>query len=125
MSDADEDEVPEARSVTADDEHVIDLLPDELTLARAQLDAGQPALAEGTLRHRIAYREAEGGGPIGAVLTPLLKESAPLVEYVGEVGGAAKDEFLGNASVMFFLRLGSRFMWESVYFAAKYGVARS
>jgi hypothetical protein len=46
----------------APDEHVIDLLPDELTLARAQLDAGQPALAEGTLRHRIAYREAEGGG---------------------------------------------------------------
>ena len=34
--------------------------PDELTLARAQLDAGQPALAEGTLRSRIAYREAEG-----------------------------------------------------------------
>ena len=44
------------------DEHVIDLLSDELTLARAQLDAGQPALAEGTLRHRIAYREAEGPG---------------------------------------------------------------
>ena len=42
------------------DDHVIDLLPDDLTLARAQLDAGQPALAEGTLRSRIAYREAEG-----------------------------------------------------------------
>ena len=45
-----------------DDEHVIDLLSDELTLARAQLDAGLPALAEGTLRHRIAYRESEGPG---------------------------------------------------------------
>ena len=42
------------------DDDVIDLLPDELTLARAQLDAGQPGLAEGTLRARIAYREAEG-----------------------------------------------------------------
>ena len=42
------------------DDHVIDLLPDELTLARAQLDAGQPALAEGTLRNRIAFREADG-----------------------------------------------------------------
>ncbi|MGH2386140.1 MAG: hypothetical protein ACRDGB_13980 [Candidatus Limnocylindria bacterium] len=44
------------------EEHVIDLLSDELTLARAQLDAGQAALAEGTLRHRIAYREADGAG---------------------------------------------------------------
>jgi tetratricopeptide (TPR) repeat protein len=44
----------------ANDDHVIDILPDELTLARAQLDAGQPALAEGTLRARIAYREADG-----------------------------------------------------------------
>jgi len=51
-----------AKERPADDEHVIDLLSDELTLARAQLDAGQPALAEGTLRHRIAYREAEGAG---------------------------------------------------------------
>lgn len=44
----------------SDEVHVIDLLPDELTLARAQMDAGQPALAEGTLRHRIALREAGG-----------------------------------------------------------------
>ena len=44
----------------AEEDHVIDILPDELTLARAQLDAGQPALAEGTLRARIAFREADG-----------------------------------------------------------------
>ncbi|HEX7196656.1 MAG TPA: hypothetical protein VF364_07450, partial [Candidatus Limnocylindria bacterium] len=56
------DEAAEEQPVEVDDEHVIDLLPDEITLARAQIDAGQPALAEGTLRHRIAYREAEGGG---------------------------------------------------------------
>ena len=53
---------PANEDVPADagDDHVIDLLSDELTLARAQLDAGLPALAEGTLRTRIAYREAEG-----------------------------------------------------------------
>lgn len=39
---------------------VIDLVPDELTLARAQLAAGLPALAEGTTRRRIAVREADG-----------------------------------------------------------------
>ena len=51
-------------AAAADDAHVIDLLRDELALARAQLDAGLPALAEGTVRHRIAYREAEDGdGP--------------------------------------------------------------
>jgi hypothetical protein len=58
-----DEEAPEDEDADADtDEHVIDLLSDELTLARAQMDAGQPALAEGTLRHRIAFREAEGPG---------------------------------------------------------------
>ena len=37
--------------------HVIDLVPDELSLARAQLDAGQPGLAEGTARRRLAWLE--------------------------------------------------------------------
>ncbi len=50
MSDA--DEVEEPRS--------IDLIADELALARAQLDAGQPALAEGTVRRRMAHLEADG-----------------------------------------------------------------
>ncbi|MGH2446763.1 MAG: hypothetical protein ACRDGD_12120, partial [Candidatus Limnocylindria bacterium] len=40
--------------------HTIDLVPDELGLARAQLDAGQPGLAEGSLRRRIAWLEADG-----------------------------------------------------------------
>jgi hypothetical protein len=39
--------------------HIVDLVSDELHLARAQLDAGQPALAEGTVRRRIAVREAD------------------------------------------------------------------
>ncbi len=43
----------------ASGEMTIDLLVDEMALARAQLDAGQPGFAEGTLRARIATREAE------------------------------------------------------------------
>jgi hypothetical protein len=54
--DADADADGEA----SDDIHTVDLVSDELTLARAQLDAAQPALAEGTVRHRIAVREADG-----------------------------------------------------------------
>jgi hypothetical protein len=45
-----------------DGRHVIDLVPDELPLARAQIDAGQPGLAEGTVRRRLAWLEAEGIG---------------------------------------------------------------
>ncbi len=48
---------------TAPDVQVIDLVPDELALARAQLDAGQPGLAEGTVRRRLAWLEAESNGP--------------------------------------------------------------
>jgi tetratricopeptide (TPR) repeat protein len=40
---------------------VIDLVADELTLARAQLDSGLPMLAEGTARRRIAWLEADRG----------------------------------------------------------------
>jgi hypothetical protein len=55
--------VPDA--ATAEDEpdrHVIDLVRDELTLARAQLDAGLAPLAEGTVRRRLAWLESEGAG---------------------------------------------------------------
>jgi hypothetical protein len=41
---------------------VIDLISDELGLARAQIDAGQPALAEGTVLRRLAWLEADGAG---------------------------------------------------------------
>ena len=37
-------------------------MPDELALARAQIDAGQPGLAEGTVRRRLAWLEADGVG---------------------------------------------------------------
>jgi len=46
----------------AGDVHLIDVLVDELALARAQIDAGMAALAEGTLRRRIAWLEASGIG---------------------------------------------------------------
>jgi hypothetical protein len=41
---------------------VVDLVADELTLARAHLDAGLPALAEGTVLRRLAWLEADGAG---------------------------------------------------------------
>ncbi|HET8776622.1 MAG TPA: hypothetical protein VFN76_03070 [Candidatus Limnocylindria bacterium] len=45
----------------SDDPHLIDLVADELGLARAQIDAGLASLAEGTLRRRLARIEADGG----------------------------------------------------------------
>ena len=36
------------------------------------------------------------------VIQPLLRESASFVEFVGEVGGVAKDEFLGHARALLF-----------------------
>jgi glycosyltransferase involved in cell wall biosynthesis len=35
-------------------------------------------------------------------IAPRLKAAAPLVEFVGEVGGRAKDEFLGHAAALLF-----------------------
>jgi glycosyltransferase involved in cell wall biosynthesis len=35
-------------------------------------------------------------------IEPLLRESQSFVEFIGEVGGQAKDEFLGNAHAMLF-----------------------
>ena len=58
-------EDPDAESradVLEDDRHVIDLVPDELSLARSQLDASLPGLAEGTIRRRLAWLEAEEAG---------------------------------------------------------------
>ena len=46
-----------------DEVQIIDLVPDELTLARGQLDAGLPGLAEGTVLRRLAWLEADGVTP--------------------------------------------------------------
>ena len=48
--------------MTEEGPHLIDALPDDLGLARAQIDAGVPALAEGTVRRRLARLEADGAG---------------------------------------------------------------
>jgi hypothetical protein len=42
----------------------VDLLPDELSLARAQLASGLPGLAEGVLRRHIARLDASGRGAL-------------------------------------------------------------
>ena len=44
-----------------DDPYIIDLIPDELSLARTQLASGLAPIAETTLRRRIAQIEVEGG----------------------------------------------------------------
>ena len=36
------------------------------------------------------------------VIEPLMRESSAFVEFVGEVGGSEKDEFLGNAEALLF-----------------------
>ena len=51
---------PEPEAPPAEDIQVIDLVRDELALARAQIDAGLLGLAEGTARRRLAYLEADG-----------------------------------------------------------------
>ena len=48
--------------MTEEAPHLIDAIPDDFGLARAQIDAGLPALAEGTVRRRLARLEADGTG---------------------------------------------------------------
>lgn len=59
------------------DAHVIDLVPDVLALARSQVDAGLPGLAEGTVRRRLARLEADaiGGDDEPDALRVLLAEA--------------------------------------------------
>lgn len=74
------------------DDPFIDLIPDELSLARAQLAAGLLGLAEGALRRHIARLEAGGRGAseeldaARALLAEVLwRQGRPLA------GGAAAD----------------------------------
>ncbi len=60
--DAEPAEAAAPDAVEDDEVQVVDLVADEMTLARAQLDAGLPALAEGTLLRRLAWLEADGAG---------------------------------------------------------------
>lgn len=51
---------PEPEAEALADSQTIDVLRDELALARAQIDAGLLGLAEGTVRRRLAHLEADG-----------------------------------------------------------------
>jgi hypothetical protein len=53
-------EAPEPVAEAGDEPQIIDLIPDELGLARAQIAAGLLGLAEGTVRRRLAHLEADG-----------------------------------------------------------------
>ncbi len=44
----------------SDEEYLVDLLPDDLALARSQMASGLATLAEATMRRRIAQLELEG-----------------------------------------------------------------
>jgi hypothetical protein len=59
------------------DEWVVDLLPDDVALARTQLASGLAVLAEATLRRLIARLELEGPGALDEidVARPLLAEA--------------------------------------------------
>lgn len=75
---ANEDVATEGVEATVDgDRHVIDLVPDEFALARSQLDAGLPGIAEGTIRRRLAWLDAEdvGAGDETDALRALLAEA--------------------------------------------------
>ena len=57
-----EETEPETPAEPTEDDgpQTIDVLRDELALARAQIDAGLLGLAEGTVRRRLAHLEADG-----------------------------------------------------------------
>jgi hypothetical protein len=61
-----------------DERHLVDAIGDEIALSRAQLDAGLPGIAEGTLRRRLAMieaDEAETGADEADALQLLLAEA--------------------------------------------------
>ncbi|HEY6609021.1 MAG TPA: hypothetical protein VI277_07495 [Candidatus Limnocylindria bacterium] len=55
----------------APEPRILDVIADELALGRAQLDAGLPGIAEGTLRRRLERLEAEGGDGAAAEMDAL------------------------------------------------------
>jgi glycosyltransferase involved in cell wall biosynthesis len=55
------------------------------------------------MKLRIAARiYSEERAYFHETVEPLLRESSSFVEFIGEVGGRAKDEFLGNAAALLF-----------------------
>ena len=56
------DKLPDEPGVEEESEIFVDLIPDELSLARSQLISGLPGMAEGVLRRYVARLEAGGRG---------------------------------------------------------------
>jgi hypothetical protein len=52
----------EAEPAKPAEQQLVDIVSDELALARAQMAGGLPGVAEGTLRRRLARLEADGAG---------------------------------------------------------------
>lgn len=61
MTDETPEAADEAQPAEEPAEQVVDVIPDELALARAQIDAGLVGIAEGTIRRRLARLDADGG----------------------------------------------------------------
>jgi glycosyltransferase involved in cell wall biosynthesis len=62
------------------------------------------AIAQGAgLKLKVAAKVyPEDRAYFAQTIEPLFRAAGPLVEFVGEVGGKAKDEFLGNARALLF-----------------------
>jgi hypothetical protein len=80
------------------DEYVIDLIPDDVALARAQMASGLAPLAEATLRRRIARLELEGPGAMeeidvarGLLAEALWRQQRP------RAAGAALETIRGSS----------------------------
>lgn len=80
------------------DEYVIDLIPDDVALARAQMASGLAPLAEATLRRRIARLELEGPGAMeeidaarGLLAEALWRQQRP------RAAGAALEAIRGSS----------------------------
>lgn len=80
------------------DEYVIDLIPDDISLARSQMASGLAPLAEATLRRRIARLELEGPAAIeeidvarGLLAEALWRQQRP------RAAGAALEAIRGSS----------------------------
>jgi glycosyltransferase involved in cell wall biosynthesis len=68
-----------------------------------RLDRAIEIARQAGMKLKVAARiYPEERGYFKQTIEPLLEESRPFVEFLGEIGGADKDEFLGNAYALLF-----------------------
>jgi glycosyltransferase involved in cell wall biosynthesis len=68
-----------------------------------RLDRAIAIARKAGMKLKVAARiYPEERGYFKQTIEPLLEEARPFVEFIGEIGGADKDEFLGNAYAMLF-----------------------